>query len=88
MKKEKHFRSTLLRLGTYLLKYKWFLVLAIILALIANILALIGPALSGNAIDAAVGFRASFACCTLSRACSTERAARSTDSRAVLLSRV
>ena len=55
MKKEKHFRSTLLRLGTYLLKYKWFLVLAIILALIANILALIGPALSGNAIDAAVG---------------------------------
>ncbi len=55
MKKERRFRSTLLRLGSYLIQYKWFLGVAILLALAANILALIAPDLSGKAIDAAVG---------------------------------
>ena len=55
MKKIKNFRATLLRLGGYLLKYKWFLILAIFLAVISNVLALLGPSLSGKAIDAAIG---------------------------------
>ncbi|MBQ6825024.1 MAG: ABC transporter ATP-binding protein [Clostridia bacterium] len=54
--KEKRFnRSTLLRLGGYLWKFKWFLMLAILLAVTSNILALLGPELSGRAIDAATG---------------------------------
>ncbi len=55
MSKKASKRSVLLRLGGYLLKYKWFLMLAVALALIANVLALIGPELSGKAIDAATG---------------------------------
>lgn len=48
-------RSVLLRLGQYLWRFKWFLLLAIFLAFSSNILALIGPELSGRAIDAATG---------------------------------
>ena len=55
MKNQKFNRSTLLRLGSYLMRYKWLLALAVFLAVVANVLALISPALSGNAIDAAVG---------------------------------
>ncbi len=46
-------RSVLLRLGGYLWRFKWFLLLAILLAVISNLLSLIGPELSGRAIDAA-----------------------------------
>ena len=48
-------RSVLLRLGGYLMKFKWFLLIAILLAVSANVLALLGPELSGRAIDAATG---------------------------------
>jgi ATP-binding cassette subfamily B multidrug efflux pump len=44
--------SFLLRLWQYLYHYKWRLLLAIILTLGSNILALVGPLLSGLAIDA------------------------------------
>lgn len=42
----------LLRLGVYLYKYKWLLLLAILLTVASNLFALIGPKLSGLAIDA------------------------------------
>lgn len=45
-------QHTLLRLGGYLFRYKWFLLLAIVLTLTSNIFALLGPMLSGYAIDA------------------------------------
>lgn len=44
-------RAILLRVGKYLLKFKWLLLLAFALTLAANAFALIGPALSGRAID-------------------------------------
>ena len=40
------------RLWRYFKKYKWLLALAIALTIVSNILALIGPKLSGLAIDA------------------------------------
>ena len=43
------------KLGHYLLKYKWPLAAALALTLLSNMLALIGPSLSGSAIDAIVG---------------------------------
>jgi len=45
-------KAILLRIGKYLLKFKWLLLLAFILTVAANSFALIGPALSGRAIDA------------------------------------
>lgn len=45
-------RNVFLRLGTYLLKYKWTALAALILVLLSDIFALIGPFLSGKAIDA------------------------------------
>ena len=48
----KHKRSTILRLGNYLLQYKWLLILAMLLTLCSNIFSLLGPMLSGFAIDA------------------------------------
>lgn len=45
-------RSTLLRIGSYLWKHKWLMLLAIALTFGANSLALLGPYLSGKAIDA------------------------------------
>ena len=44
-------KRTYRRLGHYLLKYRWLLGLAIILSISGNYLALIGPRLSGFAID-------------------------------------
>lgn len=55
MSKKTARRSALLRLMGYLWKFKWFLILAIFLAVTANILALLAPELSGRAIDAATG---------------------------------
>ena len=45
-------RGTLLRLGEYLLRYKGLLALALLLTIGSNLLALLGPLLSGAAIDA------------------------------------
>lgn len=45
-------KSVLVRLSGYLKDVKWKIVLAIILTITSNVLALIGPALSGYAIDA------------------------------------
>lgn len=42
----------LLRLGVYLIRYKWIVLLAIVMTVASNLFALIGPKLSGFAIDA------------------------------------
>lgn len=42
----------LLRLGVYLVRYKWIVLLAIVITVASNLFALIGPKLSGFAIDA------------------------------------
>lgn len=44
--------KTLLRLWKYLYKYKWLMVLALILTVASNLFALVGPLLSGYAIEA------------------------------------
>ena len=49
---KKTMRSILLRLGTYILRYKWLFLLALCMMLTSNIIALAGPKISGNAIDA------------------------------------
>ncbi len=43
------------KLGHYLLKYRLWLAAALVLSFTSNVLALIGPSLSGSAIDAIVG---------------------------------
>lgn len=48
-------RKVLLRLGRYLLKFKWWLLLAIALTIVSNLFQLVGPTLSGAAIDAMAG---------------------------------
>jgi len=48
-------KATLLRLTLYLMQYKWLLLVAFILTVGSNLLALIGPMLSGDAVDAIVG---------------------------------
>ncbi len=45
-------KKVLLRLWSYLYYYKWMLLGGIVLTVTSNLLALIGPALSGGAIDA------------------------------------
>lgn len=50
--KPKDAKYTLMRLGRYLLQYKWLLFVAILLSMTSNVFALIGPMLSGYAIDA------------------------------------
>lgn len=45
-------KHTMLRLGRYMIQYKWLLLLALIMTAGSNIFALIGPTLSGYAIDA------------------------------------
>lgn len=45
-------KGTILRLGKYMMKYKWMLGGAMFLNLIGNLLALVGPMLSGYAVDA------------------------------------
>lgn len=64
-------RWVLIRLWGYLYRYKWMLVLVITLMLISNLLSLVGPLLSGYAIDAiqpgpgAVVFQRVFFYCSL-----------------------
>ena len=43
------------RLWVYLYSQKWLLVLALLLTVVSNLLSLVGPKLSGNAINAMVG---------------------------------
>ena len=45
-------KHTILRLGRYMIQYKWLLLLASIMTVGSNLLALVGPMLSGYAIDA------------------------------------
>lgn len=45
-------RGTFLRICSYLFRYKWALLFAVCLSMAANVLALIGPRLSGYAVDA------------------------------------
>lgn len=49
--KPKNTKYTLKRLFDYLYKYKWYLILALILTLLSNAFALIGPKLLGKAIN-------------------------------------
>lgn len=44
-------KSILLRLLAYMMDFKWYLLLAFVLSLLANALSLVGPKLSGLAID-------------------------------------
>lgn len=48
----KNRRGTILRLGSYMLHYKWFLLLAIVCTFGSNLFSLIGPRLTGFAIGA------------------------------------
>ena len=50
-KKPVNKKATLLRLLNYMMHFKWLLLLALALTILANSLAMIGPRLSGNAID-------------------------------------
>ena len=50
--KPKDTKYVLKRLGHYIYQYKWLFLLALLLTIVSNILAIIGPALSGYAIDA------------------------------------
>ena len=50
--KQRDTRKVLLRLWSYLYYYKWMLLGGIVLTITSNLLALVGPALSGGAIDA------------------------------------
>ena len=43
------------KLAHYLFQYRWLILLALVLTLISNALGLLGPSLSGRAIDAIVG---------------------------------
>ncbi len=45
-------KKTLKRLGSYLMQYRWLLFLAIVMTLASNAFSLMGPMLSGYAIDA------------------------------------
>lgn len=57
MQKPRNAKKTLARLGKYLLKSAPMLVLALALSIAGNVFALIGPTLSGRAIDAVAGGR-------------------------------
>ncbi len=48
-------RYVLIRLWSYLYRYKWLLFLALFLTIVSNLLGLVGPMLSGYAIDAIHG---------------------------------
>lgn len=50
--KPRNRRGTILRLGKYMLRYFWLLMLALALTIGSNLFSLIGPTLSGYAIDA------------------------------------
>ncbi len=53
--KPKDRRYVLIRLWGYLYRYKWLLFLALFLTIVSNLLGLVGPMLSGYAIDAIHG---------------------------------
>ncbi|MGL4736017.1 MAG: ABC transporter ATP-binding protein [Cellulosilyticaceae bacterium] len=48
-------KATLVRLMVYLMQYKWLLLVALVLTIGSNLFALVGPMLSGYAVDAMVG---------------------------------
>ena len=50
--KPKNRKYVLKRLWNYLFHYKWLILIALILTILSNLFALIGPALLGEAIDA------------------------------------
>lgn len=50
--KPKNLKYVVRRLWSYIYEYKWMLFLAVLLTIISNMLALVGPLLSGYAIDA------------------------------------
>ena len=50
--KPDHRQHTILRLGRYMIQYKFLLLLALFLTICSNLFSLIGPMLSGYAIDA------------------------------------
>ncbi len=50
--KPKNRKGTILRLGRYLMQYKFLILLALLLTVGSNLFALVGPMLSGYAIDA------------------------------------
>lgn len=50
--KPKNRKGTILRFGTYLMQYRYWVLLALALTIGSNLLALVGPMLSGYAIDA------------------------------------
>lgn len=50
--KPKDRKGTILRLGIYMMRYKYLLLLALALTVVSNLLSLVGPMLSGYAIDA------------------------------------
>lgn len=55
-KKPKDTKGTLLRLLTYMAEYRWIMIVVLVLCIISNVLALLGPSLAGSAInEAAVG---------------------------------
>ncbi len=53
LRKPKDTKGTLLRLLRYLAEFKWILAGVLVLCLVSNIMALLGPGLAGNAIDEA-----------------------------------
>ena len=53
MKKPKNTRGALLRVLAYIADYKWTLLLVIVLSVLSNVLALLGPKLAGAAINEA-----------------------------------
>ena len=71
IEKPKDRKKVLLRLGGYLYAHKWMTLLALALTVVSNLLALLGPMLSGMAIDAIgtepgqVDFPAVFGACAL-----------------------
>ena len=50
--KPKNRKYVLKRLWDYLMHYKWLILLALVLTILSNLFALIGPSLLGEAIDA------------------------------------
>lgn len=48
-------KATLIRLARYLMQYKWLLLVALALTVGSNLFALVGPMLSGYAVDAMIG---------------------------------
>ncbi len=50
--KPKNRKGTVLRLGRYMMQYKYWMLLAFVLTIASNLLSLMGPMLSGYAIDA------------------------------------